>query len=157
MPIQLMARGTSWLIRCPLKLLDLEGLTQGSQHLSTWGNYVASRASQFPGWPVSSASEGGILQDPGLDLAVDITCPLQLVGQAPSSQRFDCLAGFAGASVWSVWTCSWAQVLPKQPSRRIPGTATCVATRASMACSGGGMTGPHASRCFSPTTMTKSL
>uniref|UniRef100_A0A8C3KNY6 DNA (cytosine-5-)-methyltransferase n=1 Tax=Calidris pygmaea TaxID=425635 RepID=A0A8C3KNY6_9CHAR len=78
---------------------------------------------------------------------------------AAAAARCSCAATTtaAGASAWSAWTCWWARGRPRRPSRRTPGTATCVATRASTGCCGGGRTGPHASRCSSPTTTTRSL
>nr|KAF6446468.1 DNA methyltransferase 3 alpha [Rousettus aegyptiacus] len=61
----------------------------------------------------------------------------------------------AGAFAWSVWISWWGQGLPRQPSRKTPGTATCVGTRAPTGCCGGGTTGPLGSRCSSPITTTR--
>lgn len=67
------------------------------------------------------------------------------------------LSLFSGAFAWSVWISWWGQGLPRQPSRKTPGTATCAGTRAPTGCCGGGKTGRLGSRCSLPITMTRNL
>lgn len=62
-----------------------------------------------------------------------------------------------GVSVWSAWIFWSGLARQQQPSKKTPGTATCVDPAAPTAYCGGGMTGPADYSISLPTTTSRNL